>query len=82
MDFLVSNIGGKMKKENNILRTLVAWLLIFLVCLDIVAVIMIIDILQYSVLITIPLLIVIVAFTVSLNVALIVMLIETKNEWK
>lgn len=71
-----------MKKENNILRTLVAWLLIFLVCLDIVAVIMIIDILQYSVLTTIPLLIVIVAFTVSLNVALIVMLIETKNEWK
>lgn len=71
-----------MKKENKILRTLVAWLLIFLVCLDLVAIILIIDILQYSLLTTIPLLIVIVAFTVSLNVALIVMLIETKNEWK
>lgn len=82
MDFLVSNIGEKMKKENKILRTLVAWLLIFLVCLDLVAIILIIDILQYSLLTTIPLLIVIVAFTVSLNVALSVMLIETKNEWK
>lgn len=71
-----------MKKEDKILRTLVSWLIIFLVGLDIVAIILIIDILQYSVLTTIPLLIVIVAFTVSLNVALIVMLIETKNEWK
>lgn len=71
-----------MKKENNILRTLVAWLLIFLVCLDIVAIVLIIDILQYSLLTTIPLVIVIIALTVSLNVALIVMLIETKNEWK
>nr|DAE25868.1 MAG TPA: hypothetical protein [Siphoviridae sp. ctu8P6] len=71
-----------MTNEDKILRALVSLLLIFLVCLDIVAVIMIIDILQYSVLTTIPLLIVIVAFTVSLNVALIVMLIETKNEWK
>lgn len=71
-----------MTNEDKILRALVSLLLIFLVCLDIVAVIMIIDILQYSVLTTIPLLIVIVAFTVTLNVALIVMLIETKNEWK
>lgn len=71
-----------MKKENNILRTLVAWLMIFLVCLDIVAIVLIIDILQYSLLTTIPLVIVIIALTVSLNVALIVMLIETKNEWK
>lgn len=71
-----------MKKEDKILRTLVSWLLIFLVCLDVAAVVIIIDILQYSLVTTIPLLIVIVALTVSLNVALIVMLIETKNEWK
>lgn len=71
-----------MKKEDKILRTLVSWLIIFLVGLDIVAIILIIDILQYSVLTTIPLLIVIVAFTVSLNVSLIVMLIETRDEWK
>lgn len=70
------------KKEDKILRTLVSWLLIFLVCLDVAAVVIIIDILQYSLVTTIPLLIVIVALTVSLNVALIVMLIETKNEWK
>lgn len=71
-----------MKKENKLLRILVAGLILCLICINIVAVIMIIDILQYSVLTTIPLLIVIVAFTVSLNAALIVMLIETKNEWK
>lgn len=71
-----------MTNEDKILRALVSLLLIFLVCLDVAAVVMIIDILQYSLVTTIPLLIVIVALTVSLNVALIVMLIETKNEWK
>lgn len=71
-----------MTNEDKILRALVSPLLIFLVCLDIVAIVLIIDILQYSLLTTIPLVIVIIALTVSLNVALIVMLIETKNEWK
>lgn len=71
-----------MKKENKLLRILVAGLILCLVCLDLATVVLIIDILQYSLLTTIPLLIVIVAFTVSLNVALILMLIETKNEWK
>lgn len=71
-----------MKKENKILRILVVGLILCLVCLDVAAVVIIIDILQYSLLTTIPLLIVIVALTVSLNVVLIVMLIETKNEWK
>lgn len=71
-----------MKNEDKILRTLVSLLLIFMVCLDLVAIVLIIDILQYSLLTTIPLLIVIVAFTVSLNVSLIVMLIETRDEWK
>ena len=71
-----------MKNEDKILRALVSLLLIFLVCIDILAVVIIIDILQYSLLTTIPLLIVIIALTVSLNVALIVMLIETRDEWK
>ena len=71
-----------MKKENKLLRILVVGLILCLVCLDIAAVVMIIDILQYSLLKTIPLLIVIVALTVSLNVALILMLVETMNEWK
>lgn len=71
-----------MKKEDQILRTLVSRLIIFLVCLDIFAVVLIIDILQYSLLMTITLLILIVALTVSLNVSLIAMLIEPRNEWK
>ncbi len=71
-----------MKKEDKILRTLVIGLILCIVCLDVVAVVIIIDILKYSLLTTIPLLIVIVAFTVSLNVSLIAMLIETRDEWK
>lgn len=70
-----------MNKEDKILKTLVSWLMFFVVCFDIGAVVIIIDILQYSLLTTVPLIIVIVALVISLNASLIAMLVETKNEW-
>lgn len=70
-----------MNKEDKILKTLAAWLIIFLLCFDVGAVVIIIDILQYSLLTTLPLIIVIVALVISLNASLIAMLVETKNEW-
>ena len=70
-----------MNKEDKILKTLAACLMFFLVCFNIGAVVIIIDILQYSLLTTLPLIIVIVALVISLNASLIAMLVETKNEW-
>lgn len=71
-----------MKKEKIIVRALVAWLIFSILLFNGGAIVLIIDLLQYSLLTTVPLIIIIVALTVLLDVALTLMLIETKEEWK
>lgn len=64
-----------MKKEDKILKTLAALLIFFLVCFDVGAVVLIIDILQYS----LTLMILLVALVISLNASLIAMLVEIRR---
>lgn len=63
-----------MNKEDKILKTLTELLIFFLVCLDVGAVVLIIDILQYS----LTLMILIAALVISLNVSLISMVVEIR----
>lgn len=64
-----------MNKEDKILKTLTELLIFFLVCLDVGAVVLIIDILQYS----LTLMILIAALVISLNVSLISMVVEIRR---
>lgn len=65
-----------MNKEDKILKTLAALLIFFLVCLDVGAVVLLIDILQYS----LTLMILLAALVISLNVSLIAMLVEIRRK--
>lgn len=71
-----------MKKEKIMLRVLVVWLIFSILLFNGGTIVLIIDLLQYSLPTTLPLIIIIVALTVLLDVALTLMLIETKEEWK
>ena len=78
-----TTIGGmEMKKEKIIVRVLVAWLIFSVAWVNLGAIEMIIDLLQYSLLIVLPVVIIIVLLTIIIDVMLTILLIETKEEWK
>lgn len=71
-----------MKKEKIIVRALVAWFIFSVAWFNISAIVMIIDLLQYSLLSVLPVVIILVLLVVLLDVMLTILLIETKEEWK
>lgn len=71
-----------MKKEKIIVRAVVAWFIFSVAWFNIGAIEMIIDLLQYSLLTVLPVVIIIVLLTILIDVMLTILLIETKEEWK